>query len=109
MLGLKICPFCGSEAVLRSGKNNPHNLYAPVYCAYVKCSVCTASVANFVSDCAEDRAIEVWNSRAEIAVEKITSPNSAMVPCCGYTKGGLCKLFISWKCGSAPCQVAQHQ
>jgi Lar family restriction alleviation protein len=77
MRGLKKCPFCGSEAVLHSGKENQHNLYAPVYCAYIKCSSCTASVANFVSDCAEDHAIDAWNSRAEIAEEKITSPNSA--------------------------------
>jgi hypothetical protein len=52
----------------------------------------------------------VWKA-AQNAKERanLHTSNSAMVPCCAYAKGGLCKLFIRWKCGSVPCQIARHQ
>jgi hypothetical protein len=45
------------------------------------------------------------NTEVVKLVEEKFTTNNAMVPCSAYRNGGLCKLFICWKCGSAPCQI----
>ena len=59
---LKPCPFCGGEAEIFEDYE--------IITKYVtvRCSKCFAKIQNVTASiyfCAEDKAIEMWNTRAE--------------------------------------------
>lgn len=57
---LKPCPFCGGEAKLRKDEYR-------LGC-HVECTVCGTRAKHILKDleyCAIDRAVEVWNKRAD--------------------------------------------
>lgn len=57
---LKLCPFCGGKAVLNNERNRT--------CSYVKCTQCGAEsglVHISAEYCADERATEAWNRRAD--------------------------------------------
>ena len=63
MIDLKPCPFCGKEAVIRSGTafNGQYSTF------YIKCSSCEVQTLKYVNAGndlkALEKAIEVWNRR----------------------------------------------
>jgi hypothetical protein len=62
----------------------------------------------------ETNCRDVWPQRwalLKAKVEKFTSTNSAMVPCCYFNLPKLaCNLFPNRKCGAKACLLkAQHQ
>ena len=56
---LKLCPFCGGEAVLINTRAFGES------CKSVMCIKCKATVNNFGGDRQEERATEAWNRRAD--------------------------------------------
>lgn len=73
-LKLKPCPFCGGEAYLLNMAN---------CMVYVKCKSCKAETGGVHIEagyCANDKAVEVWNRRAEETSTPIPSKEEALEP-----------------------------
>jgi len=73
---LKPCPFCGGEAILRSGLSlvpvmDGHGEYTDAeidgYPSYVECTECGSIGQSFDNkdDNDDDRAVEAWNRRVK--------------------------------------------
>lgn len=63
MIELKPCPFCGFEASLKHTAN-----IVGIQSSYVECENCksrTMPIAASVEYCADEKAIEFWNGRAD--------------------------------------------
>lgn len=61
MAELKLCPFCGGEAVIEHTSQYGNSSY--VMC--VKCHARTTGYFNSKTDTADERATNAWNGRAD--------------------------------------------
>lgn len=65
-ISLAVCPFCGSEAKLKTEKDifsSKRSLYFWAKCQNRDCAVTTKASES------QDLATELWNTRAKIEVE----------------------------------------